>query len=236
MRDLARGRVFTPRVVLGLALIALGVVFTLDNLGLGDAWSVFWLYGWPAALMLAGLSKLLWPASDTGRGFGLVLFSLGVLVLLGRKRLGVLPIRIWDLLPAALVLIGLLVLWRGLFGARGQRGRGGDTREVNTVAVLGGNRRSNGSDDFRGGDLVAIMGGVTLDLSHAAIQDHSAVIDVFAMWGGVEIVVPRGWDVALQGLPLLGSFEDNTAPPDQARGQLVVKGFAIMGGVEVKNG
>jgi hypothetical protein len=36
--------------------------------------------------------------------------------------------------------------------------------------------------------------------------------------------------------PLLGGFDDQTRPPQQASPQrLVIRGFVIMGGVEVKN-
>jgi hypothetical protein len=56
------------------------------------------------------------------------------------------------------------------------------------------------------------------------------------MWGGIEIYVPRDWHVTVSGFPLLGGFEDKTyQQPGEASGHLVVKGMAVMGGVEVKN-
>ena len=62
------------------------------------------------------------------------------------------------------------------------------------------------------------------------------MIDTFALWGGIDIKVPPDWSVVLQGLPLMGGFEDKTAkPPEGGRKRLLVRGLAIMGGVEVHN-
>jgi hypothetical protein len=79
------------------------------------------------------------------------------------------------------------------------------------------------------------MGGCEMDLRHAKIHGE-AVIDVFAMWGGIEIRVPDDWTVVSRVTPMLGGFEDKTRPtPDASTHRLIVRGMVIMGGVEVKN-
>ncbi len=87
--------------------------------------------------------------------------------------------------------------------------------------------------------MVAFMGGCEVDLRNARIQNGPAVIDAFAFWGGVEIRVPEEWVVTVEGIALLGAYEDSTRTlaeeGDMLRQELVVKGLAIMGGVEIKN-
>jgi predicted membrane protein len=79
------------------------------------------------------------------------------------------------------------------------------------------------------------MGGCELDLRHAAI-DGEAVIEIFALWGGIEIRVPEDWTVVSRVTPLLGGVDDTTRPPQSAsRHRLVVRGFVVMAGVEIKN-
>jgi hypothetical protein len=80
------------------------------------------------------------------------------------------------------------------------------------------------------------MGGVVIDLRSAKLAEDRASIDVFAMWGGIDLVVPEGWRVVSEVTPIMGGFEDNTAPPAETNAPtLVVRGLAIMGGVEVKH-
>jgi len=80
-----------------------------------------------------------------------------------------------------------------------------------------------------------VLGGCELDLRHAAI-DGEAVIDVFAMWGGIEIKVPENWSVSGRVTPILGGYEDKTRRvPDGTNQRLLVRGLVIMGGVEIKN-
>ncbi len=230
----------SPRLIFGLVLIIIGGVYTAELLMedfeagefLHDAWHL-----WPALLIIAGVSKIFWPGSSTGRGTGALLAVIGVW-LLGEER-GWFEASFWDYWPLLLVLLGLRIAWQGV---RGRRTAAKDSAStVNAVAMLGGASRTNNSADFRGGDMVAFMGGCEVDLRRARIAENPAVIDAFAMWGGVEIRVPEEWSVTMKGVPLLGGYEDNTHPPpedeipEEDRQELVVKGFAIMGGVEVKN-
>jgi hypothetical protein len=90
---------------------------------------------------------------------------------------------------------------------------------------------------------MAVMGGVEIDLSHAAPPPGEAVeVDAFTIWGSIEIWVPPHWAVELQPVALMAGVEDNTiqryttpGPVDASRPRLVVRGFALMAGIEIKN-
>ena len=82
---------------------------------------------------------------------------------------------------------------RGCAGGAAAAERSTDANStISGVAVLGGGHRGNNSRSFRGGELTAVMGGCEIDLRQAAIEGE-AVIDVFALWGGIEIRVPEDW-------------------------------------------
>lgn len=219
----------TPRLILGLTLIAIGVAYILDRLDYFDA-SNLWEY-WPLVLVAAGVGKLLTP-SGSGRITGALLTAIGGLLLL--ENLDYINFNLWDWWPVVFIVVGL----RFIFGSR--RRKDEDSYDVvNGFTALGGTSRSNSSANFRGGDLVAFMGGCDVDLRQAHIASNPAVLDAFAFWGGIDVKVPENWDVKVQGIPVLGGFENSTRyrREDDAgpRQELVVKGFAIMGGIEISN-
>jgi hypothetical protein len=226
-----RERGFAPRVVAGLCLLTLGVLFLLDRTGTID----FWEYGryWPVFLIALGLAKLFQPE---GRGFGLALTVFGSWLLL--DTLGILRFE-WDYAwPVGIILVGLSLIWRGARGGLGWRGphAGGDAaNRINAFAMLGGVDRKFTSQEFRGGEATAILGGCELDFRQATPAKEGAVVDTFALWGGIEIKVPEDWTVVVQGTPIFGGFsDDRKAVQANPAKQLVVKGVALMGGVEVK--
>lgn len=228
-----KSRRFTPQLLMGLIIIAVGVVFTLDNLGMVEAER--YLRYWPAGLIAIGGLKLWQSRGGGGAVAGLLFIIAGTWLLL--DMLGIVTVSVWELWPLVLVLFGASMVWQGL---RGRRRDASDkstdaNATISALAVLGGVARGNNSRAFRGGDLTAVMGGCEIDLRQAAI-DGEAIIDVFAMWGGIEIRVPEDWTVVGRVMPLLGGFEDKTRPPQGATThRLVVRGLVIMGGVEVKN-
>lgn len=101
---------------------------------------------------------------------------------------------------------------------------------------MGGVVRSSNSQDFRGGELTAVMGGCEIDLRNAVIKEGEAQLEIFAFWGGVEIKVPEDWTVVVQVVPIMGGVEDKSVPPKGgASKKLVLSGHCIMGGAEIRN-
>jgi len=107
---------------------------------------------------------------------------------------------------------------------------------LSTFVVWSGLERKVSAQDFRGGEVTAIMGGAEIDLRSARMAGDSAVVNVSILWGGVDFHVPADWKVTVEALPLLAGIEDATrAPAGEARGHLIIRGAVIMGGVEIKN-
>jgi predicted membrane protein len=221
----------TPQLLLGLLIIGAGVLFMVENLGLLEAYD--YARYWPVGLIAIGLLKL-WQSRDgMGGAFGGFIFTLaGVWLLL--EQTAVIRISFRDMWPLLLVFFGIYLVWQGVTG-RKRIPAGDGNSSINAVAILGGVVRRSNSRTFRGGDLTAILGGCEIDLRQAAINGD-AVIDVFALWGGIEIRVPEDWTVSTRVGALLGGVEDKTRPTQGATAhRLTLRGFAIMGGVEVKN-
>jgi hypothetical protein len=84
-------------------------------------------------------------------------------------------------------------------------------------------------------NVVAVMGGVDIDLTQARFSAAETTIQCFAFMGGVEIKVPDDIQVQVDGIGFMGAFEDKSLGTS-APGRPVVRitGFALMGGVEVR--
>jgi class 3 adenylate cyclase len=84
---------------------------------------------------------------------------------------------------------------------------------------------------------VAVMGGCDMDLRHAEIDGPEVVITAVAFWGGVQIIVPEGFDVELEGFSFMGGrdLKLRNVPRVPGSPRIRVRGFAIMGGIEVKS-
>jgi predicted membrane protein len=105
----------------------------------------------------------------------------------------------------------------------------------NVWAVLTSRKIRNNSPDFTGARVAAFMGGCELDLTQANIVNGPAVVEAFALMGGVEIIVPDDWEVVGELMPVMAGFEIKNAPATStSTKQLIVRGTAIMSGVEVK--
>jgi len=222
----------TVQAVLGLMVIAIGVLFTLDNLDIIDARDYFQY--WPIGLVGVGLLKL-YHAARGGQGWigGLFFLSLGAWMLI--ERIVYFRIDARELLPLFLVFLGGYMVWRGFGGRRTARSSDGMST-FSAFAIMGGVSRRSNAQAFRGADLTAIMGGCEIDLRQASIEPGTeAVIDVFAMWGGIEVKVPPDWTVIVRAIPIMGGVEDKSQPPAVADKRLVLRGLLFMGGAGVKN-
>jgi predicted membrane protein len=223
------------QVVLGLLVVAFGVLFLLDNLNIIYLRHV--IFFWPLAFVASGLVALCSDGPRSGRITGAVLIAIGLAMT--ANRLGYVFISWRTLWPLVMIALGGLILFRTTGGGRASRptlAKDGVSAEnlVDITAILGGFERRVSAPDFRGGEITAIMGGCALDLREASITSE-AVINVFAIWGGITIKVPPDWTVILHGTPVMGGFTEKTARPPDNRKRLVVTGYAIMGGVEVRN-
>src|SRR5690348_4795944 len=85
--------------------------------------------------------------------------------------------------------------------------------------------------------VVAIMGGVELDLREAELPPGVTEIRAFVFMGGLAVRVPPGVRLETDGVAFMGGFEDKLLDAGAAgRDAPIVRvtGIAIMGGVEAQ--
>lgn len=209
------------KLVVGLFFAVVGVILTADNLDLIDARD--FLQYWPAVLVLIGLLKMF----DTGSRMVAVLLILVGSWLLAHN-LDWIGFTLFDLWPLIVIGIGVMLVGRAMgIGPQG-------IALPKSAAFFGEKKVAETSKDYRGGHVAAILGAYYLDLTDADITQGPAVLETVAIWGGIEITVPENWEIIGEVTPIMAGFELKSAGKWDSRKQLIVKGLALMGGVEVK--
>ena len=225
-------------IIPGIILIAVGALFLLDHLGVIQA-SHYWIF-WPLALIAIGLARV-FRSGERVIGLGFILVG----IVLQLHELGYTNLSWNAIWPFLLIFAGLQIIWsrfgasRVVPGMPGVTSGGADT--VNEYALFGGVERRVSVNNFRGGSITAIFGGVEVDFRSADIEGEEANIYVEAIFGGVELTVPERWIVIFQGQSVFGGYSDETRAPlpdalgTPSRKTLILHGRALFGGVSVKN-
>jgi predicted membrane protein len=238
------GSLMTPRLIVGLAIALFGVVLVFDRLGLAMADQV--LRFWPAVIIAVG-ALIFSKSRNVGGGVnGVIVMVIGAWLLM--NTLGIVRVRFWELFwPMVLIAIGTVLVTQTL-RRRTRDAAGIDAENTVTIyAVLSGAKHASAAPRFRGGEITLFMGGGQVDLRQATIpRGEEAVIDVFAVMGGCEIIVPPAWEVATPLVPVMGSVEDKRLAPLVVTGaegslgagappRLVLRGMVMMGGIVIKS-
>jgi predicted membrane protein len=107
---------------------------------------------------------------------------------------------------------------------------------IDSTAFFGGVHKKIVSKNFRGGDVVTIMGGTELDLSQADFTG-TVRLDVVQIMGATKIIVPAHWEVRTDVTAIFAGFEDKRQQPtvNNPDKVLLIDGTSLFGGIELKN-
>jgi Predicted membrane protein (DUF2154). len=226
------------RWTFGLCVIAVGIVILLRNTHIVD-FSLGWFLAnfWPLLLIIWGLSYIFERRHPEGKIAGIIIAGLG-LIFLGRN-LGWFAFdwsMFWKLMgPVFLILIGVGILTRSLFGNRSHFAL------MHSIEKKGVWRLENHT-------FGALMGGIELDLTKAEIPEDRTTLQFFAVMGGITITVAPGSAVICEGTSVLGGMEffgkerggvvaDLYAEQGDVKNSpqvIKIHSFTVMGGIEVK--
>ncbi|MEQ9466944.1 MAG: DUF5668 domain-containing protein [Ekhidna sp.] len=212
------------RAIIGIILVIIGSIFLLDNLGFNIE-IPYYLFSWPAILVVLGIVNLL---SGNSRA-AMILIGLGAVFYL--HHFDVINIRTFW--PVILIVIGLSVILRKKPTVK--KITEADDNYFDEVAIFGGTEKKYISDNLQGGKVTNIFGGSEIDLRGSKAQD-GAVIEIFCMFGGVELMLPEDWKVNMGATAIFGGFSDSRKSiSSNATSTVHIKGFVIFGGGEIRN-
>ena len=234
---------YSPRNLLGLALILFGTLFLLDSIGILHHDVFEMMFSFPGAVTLVGLILLI---NSRNKVLGASMFILGGFMIV----LKVFNFAVGGQInfPLILILFGIYIIFRKRDKRHYdeyknhtnpfEKSASIPDDEIEEVAIFGGGERNFHTQNFLGGSVTAIFGGTKIDLTECKLAPGEQVIDVVAIFGGVEVIVPSNWKVIVDVTPIFGGFSSKwRRDPNMVLDQtstLRIKGTVVFGGGEVK--
>ena len=222
-------------IIWGVAIIALGLIFGLNALGLFNI-DIFFDGWWTLFIILPCLSALLSGREVVGPCVGI---GIGVLLLLADR--GVISwSNMWQYALALMVIgFGIRLLFfksccrRNASGYTTFSRDGKDIRHIDSS--FGKQHLFFAGEKFDGADVNVSFGGLTLDLRGAEFAKE-AVINLNVAFSGIVIIVPEGMAVTTAVSNGFGGVTDKRFSKINAGEPiLVLTGEVGFGGVEIRN-
>lgn len=222
-------RRISNQVAIGGAIVLVGLVLLANTTGLYDTSGLFRYV--PSLFVFVGVYALV---ASGFRNVGGPLVLITVAGAWQAVALGVVTgAQVLSFWPVLLVILGLSVAL-GRFRSSVEPIAGD---RVDLVAIFGGRDVRSTTGRFAGGDVTVLFGGADVDLRDVVELESPARMNVTSLFGGVDITVPRDWNVQLDVLPVFAGAEDERPRREVEHDtvDLVVSGFCAFGGVSVND-
>lgn len=215
------------RYFFGSFLVALGILLALGQF---DFWHI--IYSairdfWPLLIVVGGIHRI----SRNSTLSGVFLSCIGVF-LLCHTLFGLnLDGFFW---PLIFIATGVAILCDiDKKSTKEQKEVEDEEDRVEDTRILWNTNKKITSKNFKGGSIDNVLGRYIIDLSKCTISDSSAKLEVNAVLGAVDVIVPKNCRVIVNGDSIFGTWDTNLSERDIEKPVLKLTGTAIFGGVKV---
>jgi len=235
----------------GLVLMFIGVLFLADNFNLISFPLTRVIFSWQMLLIIIGLVNLFKQRLIPG----VVLIFIGGFFIIPKVFPAIDAQFIHIYWPLLLIGAGIVILlqrvlkpewgfesWERKINRHSNRRHKYEKWEYNPNgfsknSVFGSGEHIVLDQEFTGGELNAVFGGLSLDLRRTNLPIGETRLDVNAVFGGITIFVPADWLVETHLDAVFGGFQDNRMPkePLDATRKLIITGSCVFGGGEIRN-
>ena len=192
-------------IIWGLILIAIGVIWGLNALEITKI-NIFFDGWWTLFIIIPCFANLF---KDTEKTPSIVGIVIGVLLLLASQNVFSFDMLFKIALPLMLVMIGFSFLFKDFFNKKFNESiKKLDNNSKVCCATFSG-QKLNITDEFKGMDLEAIF-------------------------GGIDIFVPEGYNVKVESTSIFGGVDNKKMTFDEKNKTIYIKAVCIFGGVDVK--
>jgi predicted membrane protein len=228
----------------GLFFIAIGVGIAGNVLNLWD-FELFFEGWWTLFIIIPCFISMIQSGFGTGSTIG---FIIGVLLLM--HYWVDFNFNVWQLIvPAILIFIGIRIMFQSAFRKRplhfeqniNSGGVGGGTTgqtftgaSKSEYSAIFSSNRIHITDQFNGTNLNSVFGGIVLDLREAIIPGD-VEINATAIFGGIDLYLPRGVKLKNNNVPIFGGVSNKAEQSmDPAAPTIYLNSTCMFGGIDIK--
>lgn len=218
-------------VLWGIVFITIGIFYAGDSFNLWE-FRLFFDGWWTLFIIIPCLISIVENGFGTGNAVGL---SIGILFLLSSQ--GIVNSRIVAklVLPAILILIGIKIIFRDNFNKNVKKNMNININKegrLEYTSIFSGQKEIYPNQHFSGASILAIFGGIELDLRNAIINED-IVINSTSICGGVDILVPSNVNVKISSIPIFGGAANKARPCMNVNAPTIyINATCIFGGLD----
>jgi predicted membrane protein len=223
---------------LGIILLIIGGIWFAEECGVTFP---EWLFGFHNVFLLIGIYQLVKNGLNQIGAYVWIIIGLTFML---EHFLS------WEFkhyfLPLCLISFGLILLfnpirlWRNRIKLKETDTDNYEYSSENSISIqvlMGGVEKTVASNEFQGGTINCIMGGVEVFFINSTFLDNPT-IEISNTMGGVELYLPANWEIKNNMKVFLGGVKDNRHKSKVEKGAkqfIQLNGTVIMGGVEIKD-
>lgn len=224
------------QVIWGIAIIALGVILAGNALGWFNI-DIFFKGWWTLFIIIPSFIDIF---TEDHKVSSFIFLCVGVVLLLAAQEVFSYDVAWKVILAIVLVVLGLSIIFRNLFLSKNSKEvakkikklENGDAMDAQT-AVFSGSERVYKKEVFSGSNVVAVFGGVDLDLRDAIIE-KDAVIKAACVFGGIDIRVPEDVSVKIKSGFIFGGISDERKnPSESSKHTIYIDAAGAFGGISI---
>ena len=219
------------RIMWGIVLVALGVVFALNALNITDI-DVFFKGWWTLFIIVPSFISVFTDKDKTG---GIIGLSVGLILLLGCRDL--IDLRtIWKLIiPVVIILIGIELIFKGAFDKKAKEAikKLKNSGQLKSSSVFFSNKTENyAGQTFNGADFSAVFGRLDCNLNGVYLE-RDVLIKINNVFGTVNITVPDAVNVTVTSNSLFGGVTNRIPQNDANMLTIYIDAKCLFGSVEI---
>lgn len=216
-------------ILWGIVLIALGLIFGLNALGITDI-NIFFDGWWTLFIIIPSLITLI---EGKSRIWSVIWLAIGIVLLLCARDILSFEIISKLIIPVILVIVGINLIFKDYFTKKVEEKIKAEVENDYCSTFSSQNVRYE-DKEFKGANVDAVFGSVELNLENSIISSDQ-VINASSVFGGVEITMPENVNIKIKSTAIFGGVDNKAKRSfNENLPTIYVNGFCMFGGVIIK--